>query len=82
MTREQLFEAYRIALDKGVRRFGLHTMVISNELHADSFINTARLMFHLAVELKDKLGIKLEFVDLGGGVGIPYRPEEEPVDLE
>ena len=39
-------------------------------------------MFHLAVELKDKLGIKLEFVDLGGGVGIPYRPEEEPVDLE
>ena len=82
LTREQLFEAYRIALDKGVRRFGLHTMVISNELHADSFINTARLMFHLAVELKDKFGIKLEFVDLGGGVGIPYRPEEEPVDLE
>jgi diaminopimelate decarboxylase len=82
LTRDQLFAAYKLAQSKGVQRFGLHTMVISNELHADSFINTARLMFHLAVELKDKLGIKLEFVNLGGGIGIPYRPEEEPVDLE
>ena len=82
LTRDQLFEAYKIALTKGVKRFGLHTMVISNELHADSFINTARLMFNLAVEIKDRLGIQLEFVNLGGGVGIPYRPEEEAVDLE
>jgi diaminopimelate decarboxylase len=57
-------------------------MVISNELHADSFINTARLMFNLAVEIKEKLGIALEFVNLGGGIGIPYRPEEQEVDLE
>lgn len=56
-------------------------MVISNELHADSFINTARLMFSLAVEIKQKLGITLEFVNLGGGIGIPYRPEEK-VNLE
>lgn len=82
LTRNQLFEAYRIAKEKGVKRFGLHTMVISNELHADSFINTARLMFNLAVEIKNKLDIQLEFVNLGGGVGIPYRPEEEGVNLE
>jgi diaminopimelate decarboxylase len=82
LTREQLFEAYRIALSRGVKRFGLHTMVISNELHADSFINTARLMFNLAVELKNKLGIQLEFVNLGGGIGIPYRPEENEVNIE
>ena len=82
VTHDQLFEAYRIAKEKGVKRFGLHTMVISNELHADSFINTARLMFNLAAESKDKLGIAPEFVNLGGGIGIPYRPEEQEVDLE
>ncbi len=82
LMRDQLFDAYRIAKEKGVQRFGLHTMVISNELHADSFINTAKLMFQLAVEIKERLGIQLEFVNLGGGVGIPYRPEENAVDLE
>ena len=82
VTRDQLFEAYRMAKEKGVKHFGLHTMVISNELHADSFINTARLMFSLAAEIKEKLGICLEFVNLGGGVGIPYRPEEDAVNLE
>ena len=82
LMRDQLFPAYRLAQQKGVRRFGLHTMVISNELDADSFINTARLMFQLAVEIKEQLDIKLEFVNLGGGVGIPYRPEESAVDLE
>lgn len=82
LTREQLFAAYAQAKEKGVKRFGLHTMVISNELHADSFINTAKMMFELAVEIKEKLDISLEFVNLGGGVGIPYRPEQEAVDLE
>ncbi|MGL5270266.1 MAG: diaminopimelate decarboxylase family protein [Selenomonadaceae bacterium] len=82
LTREQLFDAYKIAQQKGVKRFGLHTMVISNELQADAFIATAKLMFNLAVEIKERLGISLEFVNLGGGVGIPYRPEEEEVNLE
>ncbi len=82
LTREQIFEAYKIAKERGIKRFGLHTMVISNELHADSFINTAKLMFNLAVEIKNKLDIRLEFINLGGGVGIPYRPEEPTVDLE
>lgn len=82
LTKQQLFEAYRTAKEKGVKRFGLHTMVISNELNPDSFIATAKLMFELAVELYEKVGIKLEFVNLGGGVGIPYHPDDKAVDLE
>lgn len=81
LTRDQLFEAYRTMREKGIKRFGLHTMVISNELNPESFIATAKMMFDLAVELKQKLGIRIEFVNLGGGIGIPYRPEEEAVDL-
>ena len=82
LTKKQLFEAYKICKDKGVKRFGLHTMVISNELNPNSFIATAELMFKLAVEIKEKLAINLEFINLGGGVGIPYRPEETAIDLE
>ncbi len=81
LTKKQLFEAYKIALEKGVKRFGLHTMVASNELNADYIIETARMLMELVVEVKDKLGIKLEFINMGGGIGIPYRPEQEPMDL-
>ncbi|HBS58476.1 MAG TPA: diaminopimelate decarboxylase, partial [Firmicutes bacterium] len=77
LTRDQIFEAYRLMQAKGVKRFGLHTMVISNELNAGSFIATAQMMFDLAVDLHMELGIDLEFVNLGGGIGIPYRPGEE-----
>lgn len=80
-TREQLFEGYRQLRDKGVKRFGLHTMVASNELEVDYFVETAQLLFELVAELSTTLGITFEFVNLGGGIGIPYRPEEEPVDL-
>jgi diaminopimelate decarboxylase len=80
-TREQLFEGYRQLRDKGVKRFGLHTMVASNELEVDYFVETAQLLFELVAELSRTLGITFEFVNLGGGIGIPYRPEEEPVDL-
>ncbi|HHY28492.1 MAG TPA: diaminopimelate decarboxylase [Desulfitobacterium dehalogenans] len=82
LTKEQLFRAYEIVRDKGVKRFGLHTMIISNELNPDFFIETAEMMFDLAIELKERLGIRLEFVNFGGGIGIPYRPEQEPVNLE
>ena len=81
LTREQIFEAYKIAQSKGVKRFALHTMVISNELNADSFIGTATMMFELAVEIYQRLGICVEMIDLGGGIGIPYRPEDKAVDL-
>lgn len=80
-TREQLFEGYRQLRDKGVKRFGLHTMVASNELEVDYFVETAQLLFDLVGELSAELGITFEFVNLGGGIGIPYRPEEQAVDL-
>ncbi len=82
LTREQLFQAYRIMKQKGVKRFGLHTMIASNELNADYFIETARMLFELVTEISRDAGITFEFVNLGGGIGIPYRPEQKPVDIE
>lgn len=81
-TREQLLEAYKRCKAEGVRRFGLHTMVASNELNPDFFIDTARLVFGLVLEIQDKCGVDISFVDLGGGIGIPYRREQRPVDLD
>lgn len=82
LTREQIFEAYKICKDRGVKRFGLHTMVASNELNPDYFVETAQLLFTLAVELKEKVGVAVKFVNLGGGIGIPYRPEQVAVDYD
>jgi len=82
LTKEQLFEAYQTARGKGAERFGIHTMIISNELDSKYFVETASMMFQLVGEIHEKLGIKIEFVNLGGGIGIPYRPEQEPVSLE
>ncbi|MDR1626542.1 MAG: diaminopimelate decarboxylase, partial [Spirochaetia bacterium] len=80
-TRPQILEGYALAREKGVRRFGLHTMVASNELNPDYFVETAVILFELAAEIFKTTGIRLEFVNLGGGVGIPYKPEGAPVDL-
>jgi diaminopimelate decarboxylase len=68
--------------DKGLKRFGLHTMLASNDLRADSFIETANMLFDLVAEISKRLGIRFEFVNLGGGIGIPYKPEQKPVDLD
>jgi len=81
-TREQLFEGYRLMKEKGVKRFGLHTMVASNELESSYFIETARILFDLVAELSDELDITFDFVNLGGGIGIPYRPEQEQVPYD
>ena len=82
LTRDQLFEAYAKCKTEGVKRFGLHTMVASNELNPDFFVDTADILFGLCVELRKKLDIRIEFVDLGGGIGIPYKPGQQKVDLE
>ena len=82
MTREQLFDCYAKMKAAGVKRFGLHTMVASNELDPEYIIDTARLLFSLVVELREKLGIEFEFVNIGGGIGIPYKPGQEAMDLE
>ena len=81
LTREQIFAAYAKSRELGVKRFGLHTMVASNELEPEYFIETAKMLLELVVELRTKLGIVVEFINLGGGLGIPYRPEQVAVDL-
>jgi diaminopimelate decarboxylase len=82
LTREQMFEAYSKIKAKGVKRFGMHTMVASNELNTDYFVETAVILFEMAAEIAEKVGIELEFINLGGGIGIPYKPEQDAVNLE
>jgi diaminopimelate decarboxylase len=81
-TREQLFEGYRILAAKGVKRFGIHTMVASNELDPRYFIETARILFEVIAEISAEPGITFEFANLGGGIGIPYRPDQKPVPYD
>jgi diaminopimelate decarboxylase len=81
-TREQIIEGYKILKEKGVKHFGIHTMVASNELEPAYFVETADLLFNLIVEVYEKTGVKIEFANLGGGIGIPYKPGEKPVDME
>ena len=82
MTREQLFDCYAKMQARGVKRFGLHTMVASNELDPEYIIDTAKLLFNLAAELKERLNIDLEFVNIGGGIGIPYKSDQSPMDYQ
>ncbi|MFY9253510.1 MAG: diaminopimelate decarboxylase [Fuerstiella sp.] len=81
-TEQQLFDGYKKLKDLGVKRFGLHTMVASNELDGSFFVETARMLFDLALRIQQQVGVRIEFVNLGGGIGIPYRPEQQPVDLK
>ena len=80
-TREQLFAGYEICKAKGIKRFGIHTMVASNELDAAYFVETAEILFQLVADISRQLKIRFEFVNLSGGVGIPYRPEQQRIDL-
>jgi len=81
LTGMQLFEAIAICRDLGVKRFGIHTMVVSNELNSAYLYETAEMMFTLAVKIKKITGVEVEFINMGGGIGIPYRPEQARVDL-
>ena len=81
-TREQLFDGYRRLKEAGARRFGLHTMVASNELDPEYIIDTAKMLFDLAADISRQLCIDFEFVNIGGGIGIPYRPDQKAMDLE
>ncbi|MCL2209551.1 MAG: diaminopimelate decarboxylase [Treponema sp.] len=79
-TREQIINGYSLLREKGVKRFALHTMVASNELSVPYHIETARMLFELASEVNKKTGIRFEFINLGGGMGIPYRLDEIAID--
>ncbi|EKE26385.1 MAG: hypothetical protein ACD_4C00306G0001 [uncultured bacterium (gcode 4)] len=78
-TREQLFEWYAILKEKWVKRFWLHTMIASNELNSEYFVETAKMLFELVVEINNKLWVKMEFVNIGWWIGIPYKPEQSRV---
>jgi len=80
--KDQLLAGYEYCKNAGVKRFGIHTMVASNELDYKYFVETAKILFEEARDISKKLGITFEFVNLGGGIGIPYRPEQEAVDLQ
>lgn len=82
LTRPQILEAYRVCRERGVKRFALHTMIASNELDPNYFVETARMLFELAAEIYERTGVRIESVNMGGGIGIPYRPGQQPVDLE
>ncbi len=79
---DQIIEAYRRARDRGAMKFGLHTMLASNELNYTYMVATADMLLNLAEKIGQELGIEFEFVNIGGGLGIPYRPEEQPLELE
>jgi len=81
VTHEQVVDAYRRARDKGARRFGLHTMVASNERDYTYMVETARMVLEIAEMVEYALDIRFEFVNIGGGFGIPYRPEDNDLDI-
>ncbi len=82
MTKEQIFQAYEKLKNLWAKKFGLHTMVMSNDLNPDSLVETARLLLELVVEIEEKVGIEFDFINLWWWVGIPYHPDDNPVDLE
>lgn len=81
VTHEQVVEAYRRAQARGAKRFGLHTMVASNELDYTYMVETARMLLEISALVEKELGIRFEFLNIGGGFGIPYKPEQQPLDL-
>ena len=81
MTKQQLLDAYAILKEKGVRHFGLHCMAASCSLENGYYPALARELFRLVCEIRDTVGVTIELVDLSGGIGIPYRPEETAVDI-
>ena len=78
---DQLINAYRMAMARGANRFGLHTMIASNTLDCSYMIETVRMLLEVVEEVSAELGIKFKFINMGGGIGIPYHPNDAPFDL-
>ncbi|MGN0539982.1 MAG: diaminopimelate decarboxylase [Candidatus Fimenecus sp.] len=81
MTTEQLFEAFKIMKSKGVEEFGIHAFLASNTVTNEYYPTLAKTLFEVAVKLKEETGAHIKFINLSGGIGIPYRPEQEPNDI-
>lgn len=82
VAHDQLLDAYRKAKARGARRFGLHTMLASNELNYTYMVETAHMLLDLVKWISAELDIRFEFINIGGGLGIPYKPEDAPLDIE
>ena len=81
MTYEQIIEAYKILKEKGAKRFGIHAFLASNTVTNEYYPKLAKQLFELIVDIKEKTGVEMSFVNLSGGVGIPYTPDKEPNDI-
>ncbi|MBQ4284345.1 MAG: diaminopimelate decarboxylase [Lachnospira sp.] len=81
MTHEQIIEAFKILKGKGVKNFGIHSFLASNTVTNEYYPTLAKILFELAVELKEATGVNIKFINLSGGIGIPYRPEQEANDI-
>jgi diaminopimelate decarboxylase len=80
-TKEQLFEGYRLLKEKGAKKFGIHAFLASNTKTNEYYPALARILFETVVEIKEKTGIALDYVNLSGGVGVAYEPHETPNDI-
>lgn len=80
-TTEQMFEGYRILKEKGVKHFGMHAFLASNTVTNEYYPMLAKQLFELAVKLEKETGADISFINLSGGVGIPYLPDQEPNDI-
>lgn len=80
-TTEQLFEGFRVLKAKGVKNFGIHAFLASNTVTNEYYPTLAKTLFEVAVQLKEETGANITFINLSGGIGIPYRPEQEPNDI-
>ncbi len=81
MTEEQIIKAFQIMKEKGVEHFGIHAFLASNTVTNEYYPLLAKVLFELAVKLKEKTGVHIAFINLSGGIGIPYTPEQEPNDI-
>ena len=82
MTHEQIIEAYKILKEKGAKRFGMHAFLASNTLTNEYYPVLAGILFRTAVEIKEKTGVQLSFINLSGGVGVPYKPDQPANDIK
>lgn len=80
-TKEQLIEGFKILKAKGAKNFGIHSFLASNTVTNDYYPSLAKILFELAVEIKNKTGCHIKFINLSGGVGIPYKPDGTPNDI-
>ena len=82
VTTAQIKDAYKAAMDRGAKLFGMHTMLASNELKYEYMVETVQMLLQRVEDVSDSLNIKFEFINIGGGFGIPYRPGEKPLDMD